>query len=258
MKKQPEISEMDKGSSDNFGFYKFVANQHTSSLKKYQDLMIGDYKLLNLIKFEFLTSFLTYFPGMLGMFLRQKFYRFLFKRQGKGVIIGSGVSLRQPAKITIESGSIIDDLVSLSIRGTDKAGIRIGENVFVGRGSILNARDGLIDIDNYTSIGSFCRIATAKGQLRIGRYVLVAAYCYIGGGNHRTDQINIPMALQDYENRGGVVIGDDVWIGAHTIITDGVKIGKGCIIGAGSFVNKDIPDYSIAFGCPAKVQRKRV
>lgn len=59
-----------------------------------------------------------------------------------------------------------------------------------------------------------------------------------------------------YIRTGTIDIGDDTWIGANCIIQPGVKIGKGCIIGSMSNVTKDIPDYSLAYGNPAKIVRK--
>ncbi len=245
------------GPPSSLGVHEFLKDTNTSALTKYQDLTVGDRNLWHLFKYETLTLLLTNLPGLLGFSLRQKLYRSLFKRFDKRVVIGSGVSLRQPGKISIERSCIIDDLVSLHVRGTETAAIQLAENVFIGRGTSLNVREGRIEIDKYTSISSNCRIASMRSTLRIGSYVQIAAYCYIGGGNHKADQTDIPMALQGSENRIGVTIEDDVWIGAHTVVMDGVRIGKGSIIGACSFVNKDIPEHSIAFGCPASVHKKR-
>lgn len=256
MKNINKSSEMKKDTGESLGFQEFITDK-ASSLKKYQNLVIGDKKLLHLIKFEFLTLLLAYIPGLLGYFLRQKLYRFLFKKLEKKVIIGTGVSLYQSSKISIEQGCVIDDLVRLSVRGGDTAGIYLKKNIFIGRGTILNVRNGLITINNNSNIGSYCRIASDGGKIEIGENVLIAAYCYIGGGQHRTERIDIPIALQGFESKGGVTIGDDVWIGSHSIVADGVKIGKSCIIGANSFVNEDIPDYCIAFGSPARVHKKR-
>ena len=251
-----EITNTEDDSSASPRFHDFQRDQSRSAFKKYQDLIIGNRSLLNLLKYETLTFLLMNCPGMLGFFLRQKLYKFLFRNQGKGVAISTGVSLRQPGKISLGDGCTIDEFVRVSVGGKENAEMRIGKNVFVSRGTILNVRDGTMDISDFTSVGSHCRIATMS-HIKIGQYVVIAAYCYIGGGNYKTERIDIPMALQGPESRRGVTIGDDVWIGAHTTVSDGVTIGKGSIIGAMSFVNKDIPDYSVAYGCPAKVHKKR-
>ena len=74
--------------------------------------------------------------------------------------------------------------------------------------------------------------------------------------NHGFDDINIPSIQQDYYD-ADIIIGDDVWIGAGTIILAGVHIGNGCVIAAGAVVNKDVPDYAIVGGVPAKVLKYR-
>jgi acetyltransferase-like isoleucine patch superfamily enzyme len=65
------------------------------------------------------------------------------------------------------------------------------------------------------------------------------------------------MMEQGLYSNGPVVIEDDVWLGAGAIVLDGVRIGKGCIVGAGAVVTKDLPDYAIAIGVPAKVTKMR-
>ncbi|NEQ84957.1 MAG: maltose O-acetyltransferase [Moorea sp. SIO2I5] len=85
----------------------------------------------------------------------------------------------------------------------------------------------------------------------------MAGNCYIGGGRYLSDRLDIPMMEQGVYSKGPVVIGDDVWLGAGAIVLDGVRIGKGCIIGAGAVVTKDLPDYAVAIGVPARVIRMR-
>lgn len=239
-------------------FHEFANDKSSSTLQKYQDIVIGNRRLSALIWYEFLTFFLTFRPGMLGLFLRQKLYRKLFRSVGPKVAFGNGLSLKQPGKISIGKGCVIDDQVNLSVRGSDSAGMVIGTASYIGRNSELKAREGFIDIGEQVSIGSNCRIATHEGRIHIGNEVFVAAYCYIGGGNHRFDRTDIPIARQGSISKGGVTIGDDVWIGSNCVIADGVTIGKGAIIGSCSYVNKDIPDYAIAFGHPATVRKSRL
>ena len=92
----------------------------------------------------------------------------------------------------------------------------------------------------------------------MGKDVLIAAFTYIAaGGNHIYEDKTVPIRKQGFISRGGVTLGDDVWIGSHTAILDGVTVGRGAIIGAHSLVNKDLPEWAIAFGCPARVERLR-
>ena len=89
--------------------------------------------------------------------------------------------------------------------------------------------------------------------IQIGNDVLIGPNCNIVPVNHNIRDRNIPIRLQGYpESKGGIVIEDDVWLGASVTILDGVKIGKGAVIGAGSVVTKNIEPYSINFGVPSK------
>lgn len=76
--------------------------------------------------------------------------------------------------------------------------------------------------------------------------------------NHCTDRTDIPMWKQGFTRANPVVIGDDVWIGARVTILPGVHIGKGSVIGAGSVVTKDVPEYSVVGGNPARVLKSRI
>lgn len=245
-----------KKENQNLSFHQF-SDDKSSPLKKYQDLIIGNRKLSDLFFYELFTFLFMNMPALPGLFLRQKTYKALFNSFGRGSTIGIGVSLKQPKKVSIGKNCIIDDFVHISARGDDTSGINISEKVFIGRSTELKLRNGQINIAANSSIGSSCRIATTDGSVNIGEYVFLAAYCYIGGGNHKSDRTDIPIAHQGFESKGGVNIGDDVWIGANCVVADGVTIGKGSIIGASSLVTKDIPEYSIAFGSPAKVVRSR-
>ena len=87
---------------------------------------------------------------------------------------------------------------------------------------------------------------------------MIGEWLSVLGGGHKMERTDIPMRLQGSFEKTELTICDDVWIGAHVIITGGCKIiGKGAVIGAGSVVTHDVPDYSIVAGNPAKVIRKR-
>jgi len=86
---------------------------------------------------------------------------------------------------------------------------------------------------------------------------MIAERVMIIGGNHEFSRLDIPMDMQGEGKQGKIVIEDDVWIGAGSIILTGITIGEGSIIGAGSIVTKSIQPYSIVAGNPAKVIRMR-
>lgn len=81
--------------------------------------------------------------------------------------------------------------------------------------------------------------------------------CVIISRNHEFDRTDIPMRLQGYKDAEPCVIGNDVWIGRRVMSMPGVHIGNGCIIAAGAVVTKDVPDYAVVGGVPAKVIKFR-
>ena len=81
--------------------------------------------------------------------------------------------------------------------------------------------------------------------------------CYIYTRNHAFSRTDVPMREQGMQDFKPVTIGNDVWIGARVTILPGVKIGNGCIIGAGSVVTKNLPDFAIGGGNPARVLKYR-
>ncbi len=102
----------------------------------------------------------------------------------------------------------------------------------------------------------------AMENITIGDNVLMASHIFMSDNSHgsykgdeNNSNPNTPPTQRDYLT-SPISIGDNTWIGEGVIIMPGVKIGKGCVIGAHSIVNKDIPDYSVAVGSPAKVVKQ--
>ena len=93
--------------------------------------------------------------------------------------------------------------------------------------------------------------------MKIGKNALVAAYTYFVGGDHTANRTDIPVLFQPRTAKG-VTIGDNVWFGAGVRVLDGITIGRDAIIGSNAVVTKDIPDFAIAVGVPAKVIKNRI
>jgi len=123
---------------------------------------------------------------------------------------------------------------------------KYGKNLVIGYNTILSCEDGL--------------------GIYIGDNVGIAAYCYFRTANHKIDNIELPILKQghDYktisfnDSNYSIVIEDDVWIGAHSIILSGSHLSKGTVISAGSVVSSKIPPYSIVAGNPARVIKSRL
>lgn len=113
------------------------------------------------------------------------------------------------------------------------------------------------EIGEYSYIGFNCSITRA----RLGRYVSVANNVSIGNGEHDYRRISTSSIFYEnaYEELTALEcgIGNDVWIGVDSIVRRGVKIGNGAVVGANSFVNKDVPPFAIVVGSPARIVKYR-
>ena len=126
-----------------------------------------------------------------------------------------------------------------------------GKKVNIERGAIFTP--GLSIGDN-SGIGINCEI---NGEVIIGNDVMMGPEVVIYTSGHKYDRTDIPMWKQGSTEAKPVVIKDDVWIGRRAIILPGVTIGTGVVIGAGAVVTKDVPDYAVVGGVPAKVIKRR-
>jgi acetyltransferase-like isoleucine patch superfamily enzyme len=230
-------------------------DERRSKADKYRDLVVGRPEWGPLIAFELVTLFSSWVPGALGLFLRAKLYPLVLGSVGRNVVFGVNVTLRHPHKIAIGDNVVIDDCCCLDAKGTDNKGIVIGSGVFVGRNTILSCKNGDIVVENDANLGFNCEIFSAS-RVRVGKSVLMAAYTYLVGGDHLYDRTDIPVLEQGRTARG-IEVDDNVWLGTHVVVTDGSRIGRDAIIGAGAVVVGDIAEFSIAAGIPAKVMRDR-
>lgn len=113
---------------------------------------------------------------------------------------------------------------------------------------------GQLEIGEYTFIGRITEIEVVK-SVKVGRYCIIAPGVYITDHNHSTG-IGEPMFRQPCKT-APVEIGDDVWIGANSVILPGVNIGNGAVVAAGAVVSKDVPPLAIVGGVPASIIRYR-
>lgn len=230
-------------------------DERRSAAAKYRDLVIGRPGLWPLVKYELAMHCASWVPGALGLLLRRWFYRRLLGRVGRNVVFGVHVTIRHPHKIAIGDNVVIDDGCCLDAKGTDNRGILIGDGVFVGRNTILSCKNGDIVIDDHANIGFNCEIFSAA-RVRVGKRVLMAAYTYLVGGDHLYDRTDVPVLDQGRTARG-IEVDDHAWLGAHVVVTDGARIGRDAIVGAGAVVVGEIPAFAIATGIPARVTRDR-
>jgi acetyltransferase-like isoleucine patch superfamily enzyme len=243
-------------SGQQYRFREVMQDQRKSALQKYQDTVIGQRGLLPLLRHELLILLLGPLPGLLGLGLRRILYPALFGAAGRNPVFGHHLSLRGTHRIFLGDNVMLDEHVFLSFRGEAAQSIRLGSNVLIGRYSQVRARGGTITLADSVSVGAFCYLGTAS-QLTAGEHCLFGGGCFVGGIQHGFSDPDRPIAEQPLVDRGGIVIGRDVWIGAHAVVNDGVRIGDGAVIGSNAVVTKDVPPFSVAAGVPAQIISRR-
>lgn len=131
-------------------------------------------------------------------------------------------------------------------------GSNCGQHVNINHGAEISTMARLGD---YSDIGINCLL---EGPVYVGKNVMIAPNCKFYTRNHNYYRTDIPMNRQGLSEPQTITVGDDVWFGTNCLIMSGVKIGSGAIIGAGSVVTKDIPQYAVAVGNPAKVIKYKI
>ncbi len=138
-------------------------------------------------------------------------------------------------KIIIEDGVVIDSFVKIKPVG-GSGDVRISENSYVNSGTVIYSGNGIM----------------------IGRGVLIAANCTLAPVNHEFQSKDRTIIEQRFRpSKGGIVIEDDVWIGAGTVVLDGARIRRGAVVGANSVVNGDLESYGIYAGNPVQLIGRR-
>jgi acetyltransferase-like isoleucine patch superfamily enzyme len=233
-----------------------LSNAQTSPRDKYSSLIVGRPGWDALLKYELVVMLSQSVPGALGLALRKSLYPLLLGACGRNVFFGQNVVLRHPHKIRIGNNVAIDDNCLLDAKGESNAGIRIGSGAFVGRNTILSCKNGDIEVGEGANIGFNCEIFSAS-RVRIGTKALLAAYCYLIGGDHDFSDASRPVVHQARVS-SGITVGDGAWLGAGAKVLDGVQIGVNAVIGAGAVVRESVPDRATAVGVPARIVGTRV
>jgi acetyltransferase-like isoleucine patch superfamily enzyme len=135
--------------------------------------------------------------------------------------------------------------------------VNIGNGTHIHRETIIETGNGgELKIGRDTHVQPRCQFSAYVGSISIGDHVQIAPFCAFYPYNHgfRPDE---PINSQPLYTKGGIVIEDDAWLGVGVYVLDGVTIGKGAVVGAGSVVTIDIPEGTIACGNPATVRQTR-
>jgi acetyltransferase-like isoleucine patch superfamily enzyme len=223
----------------------------SSPRAKYERLVVGRPGWGPLIAYEMVMLVAQWVPGALGLALRKALYPLLLGACGRNVVFGQNVVMRHPHKIRIADDVVIDDNCLLDAKGEANVGITIGRGVFIGRNTILSCKNGDIELGDGVNLGFNCELFSAS-RVVVGPRTLLAAYCYLIGGDHDWSDPGRTVSEQARVSRG-VEVGEGVWLGAGAKVLDGVTIGAHAVVGAGAVVRENVPAYAIAVGIPARV-----
>jgi len=191
-------------------------------------------------------------PTIAGVGLRGLFYRLILKMDGLAAI-EKDVRIRFADHIKLGHGVYLDEGTYLH---ACPKGIEIGENTIVMHGAVLhvynfrNMPHSGIKIGKDSLIGEYS-VIRGQGGVEIGDRVYTSQFTQIISVNHVFDDPNRPFVDQGITAEG-IVIEDDVWLGAGAVITDGVRVGKGAVVAAGAVVTRDVPPHTVVGGVPAK------
>ena len=220
------------------------------NIRLYLDLQASS--LLRYFYEQTFLVFLGWIPTVIGIGLRGVLYRFILQMDGPAAI-ENNVRLRFTDHIKLGHGVYIDQGAYLH---ACPRGIDIGDGTIVMHGAILhvynfrNLPHSGIKIGRDSLIGEYS-VIRGQGGVHIGDRVYTSPFTQIIAVNHVFDDPNRPFVEQGITAEG-IVIEDDVWLGAGAIITDGVTVGKGAVIAAGAVVTKDVAPHTVVGGVPAK------
>jgi len=192
-------------------------------------------------------------PTIIGISIRGVFYRLLLKMDGVAAI-ENRVRLRYANHIRLGHGVYLDQNTYLHACPN---GIALGTRTIVMHGAVLhvyNFRDlpqAGINIGEDCLIGEYS-IIRGQGGVTIGNRVYTSPFTQIIAVNHVFDDPETPFIEQGITAQG-IIIEDDVWLGAGAIITDGVRVCRGAVVAAGAVVTQDVPPHSVVGGVPAKI-----
>lgn len=210
----------------------------------------GRYLLEQTLQFLF-----GWVPTLPGIALRGLAYRLIVRMDGWAAI-EKNVRLRFAGHIRLGHGAYLDEHTYLH---ACPAGIEIGAGTLVMHGAVLhvyNFRDlphAGITIGRDSLIGEYT-VIRGQGGVTLGDRVYTSPHTQIIAVNHVFDDPARSFTEQGITAEG-IVIEDDVWLGAGAVITDGVRVGRGAVVAAGAVVTRDVPPHTVVGGVPARILR---
>ena len=204
---------------------------------------------------KMITYYYLFFFFIRGLFVRLRI------KSAKGLLlVGKKVRIFYPNNLQVGYNTIIEDGAEINCLSQQE--IKLGNRVTIGKYAIIRPSniyggpigEGLTMGDN-SNIGPYNYIG-CSGKITIGNNVMLAPRVSIYAENHVFDHPEILIRDQGVEKKE-VIIEDDCWIAANSILLAGVTIGKGSVVAAGSVVTENVPPYSVVAGVPAKFIKSR-
>jgi len=177
-----------------------------------------------------------------------------FKFNGS-IFCGSKVKIitNKYARIKVAKNTSLYESCEFLAEGTAtrESSIAVGNDFMMKKNSLIHCKEGSVLIGSNCALGKRAEIICEKASVSIGDFTRIAAEVFILTNQHRFEKPETPIYQQGREHKS-TKIGRDVWIGRRAMIMPGVTIGDGVVVGAGAVVVKDLEDYSINAGVPAK------
>ena len=195
-------------------------------------------------------------PTIVGIGIRAIVYRPILQMNGLAAI-ENNVRLRFANQITLGRGVYLDQGTYLH---ATPGGITLGDNSLVMHGAVLHVYNFRNLPHAHITIGEDCLIGEysvirGQGGVTLGDRVYTSPFTQIIAVNHVFDDPTASFIDQGITAEG-ITVGDDVWLGANVVVTDGVCIGNGAVVAAGAVVTRDVPAHTVVAGVPAKVIRE--
>ena len=197
-------------------------------------------------------------PGKLILIiLTRRFFMLVrgFLKTGKKVFVGSNTRIYNSRNISFGKSVTIDK--NCRIDGFSSEKIIIGDCVKIGSYSNLSSTSHLskygkgLKIGNHSAVGDYTQFGAAGG-IEIGNDVIMGSYISFHSENHNFTDTSKLIREQGVTSKG-IVIGNNIWVGAKVTFLDGSVVGNNSVVAAGAVVNGIYPDNSIIGGIPAKV-----
>jgi acetyltransferase-like isoleucine patch superfamily enzyme len=180
---------------------------------------------------SFLRDLLYSFSGEIGINIRKVIFSKVFKIKN--------IRVERNATLTYQN-------------------VSAGDNCRFATNSMISATDGKLVFGKNFSLMANSQVNANRSNIEIGENVLVGPNVVIQGVNHNIDDLSQPILFAgDQKGKNKIIIGNNVWIGANSVILSGVSIGDDAVVGAGSVVTKDVEPFSVVGGVPAKLIKKR-